>query len=84
MAITLGSWLLPQKGPPTAAVHSGEPLRQAASQTYQQHMLDTYSAVTSTGLPNFMAAHATLPSSFQFKEWDELVQTPEDARVVES
>ena len=46
-------------------------------------MLDIYSAVSTCGLPNFMAACIPLPSNLHFKTWEELIPSAEDARIVE-
>ena len=58
-------------------------MARASNQDYQWHMLGIYLAVTATHLPNFMAAHISLPSKLHLKAWAELIQSVEDARIVE-
>ena len=46
-------------------------------------MLHIYEKVTATNLPNYSTAHCQLPSNFQFKESEALIQNPEDATTVD-
>ena len=63
--------------------HRGPSPTRANSQFSQWLMLDIYSAVTTTRLPNFKVAHIPLFSNLHFKAWEELVQSAEDARIVD-
>ena len=57
-------------------------LPRKASPDYATHMLDIYSAVTATGFCNFAAACIIQPSTLHVSTSDELVRTPEDAKLV--
>ena len=53
----------------------------AAGSTYTDRMFDIYSTVMAGGLPNLMCAHISLPSNFDFEEWDKLIHSDSDRKT---
>jgi hypothetical protein len=58
-------------------------LPRKASQEYTNSMLEVYSKVKATGLPNYIKARVQLPTNFNFDAWERHTRDYADKQVVD-